>query len=136
MERIDHGVGIADRLNEWRVLCRLSSSSVDVGRAFSSRWLGIEIWLAIKWCVRVVVFLSWAINRDLNGDLSSLNLLAIHVAACLLLQLFTSERDETEAATLAWLVAGLELADHKLGDGAEGNLGRGGRVVGEDLKQL
>jgi hypothetical protein len=52
------------------------------------------------------------------------------------LHLFTRESDEAEAATLARLVAGLEFADHELGNRAECDLGGGRGVVGEDLEQL
>jgi hypothetical protein len=52
------------------------------------------------------------------------------------LQLLTRERDEAEATALARLVAGLELANHELGDRAKGDLSSGGGVVLEDLEEL
>lgn len=85
---------------------------------------------------RVLVLLSWAVDGDLDGNLATLNLLAVHVGARLLLELLARERHEAETAALAWLVAGLKLADHELGDGTKGDLGGGGRVVGEDLEEL
>lgn len=90
----------------------------------------------LSWSGWVLVLLAGAVDRDLNSNLATLNLLAVHVGAGLLLKLLTRERHEAETTTLARLVAGLELADHELGDWAEGNLGGGGRVVGEDLEEL
>ena len=120
----------------WCGLSSLCGGSVDVGGALGGGWLSISLGGTLDWSVRVLVLLAWAIDRDLNGDLATLDLLAVHVVASLLLQLLTSERDETEAATLAWLVACLEFADHELGDRSKGNLGGGWGVVGEDLEEL
>jgi hypothetical protein len=84
----------------------------------------------------VVILLAGGVDSDLDGDLTALNLLAVHLVASLLLELLGAESDETEATALAGLVAGLELLDHEAGDGAEGDLGGGGGVVLEDLKKL
>ena len=115
---------------------RLCGDSSGVGRALGGRRLGIGLGLTLDWGIWVLILLAWTVNRDLNGDLATLDLLAVHVVACLLLQLFTSECNEAEATALAWLVAGLELANHELGDWAESNLCGSWRVVGEDLEQL
>ena len=121
----------------WRfVLSDLCCGSVDVGRTLGGGWLSIGLGGTLNWSTWVLVLLAWAVDRDLNGDLATLDLLAVHVVACLLLQLLTSERNEAEATTLARLVACLELADHELGDRSKGNLGGGWVVVGEDLEKL
>lgn len=86
--------------------------------------------------VNVVVLLAGRVNRDLNGDLAALDLLAVHLGASLLLELLRAECDETEATALAGLATSLELLDHEAGDGAEGDLGLGGGVVLEDFKKL
>ena len=86
--------------------------------------------------LEVVVLLARRVDRDLNGDLTALDLLAVHLAASLLLELLGAEGDETEATALAGLTTSLELLDHEAGDGAEGDLGLGGGVVLEDLKEL
>jgi hypothetical protein len=86
--------------------------------------------------VNVVVLLAGRVDRDLNGDLTALDLLSVHLLARLLLELLGAECDETETTALAGLTTGLELLDHEAGDGAEGDLGLGGGVVLEDLKEL
>lgn len=118
------------------VVSTLCGSSVDVGRALCGRWLGVSLRITLNWGVRILVLLARAVNGDLDSDLTALDLLAVHLLACLLLQLFTSERNEAKAAALAWLVAGLELAHHELGDGTESDLGGGRLVLVEDLEQL
>jgi len=85
---------------------------------------------------RGVVLLAGGVDRDLNGDLTALDLLAVHLGASLLLELFGTKGDETEATALAGLTASLELLDHETGDWAEGDLGLGGGVVLEDLEKL
>jgi hypothetical protein len=84
----------------------------------------------------VVILLAGGVNRDLNGDLTALDLLAVHLGASLLLKLLGTKGDETETTALAGLTASLELLDHETGNGAEGDLGLGGGVVLEDLKKL
>lgn len=83
-----------------------------------------------------IIFLSGRVNRDLNGDLTALDLLAIHLVASLLLELLRAQGDETETTALARLTASLELLDHEAGDRAKGDLGLGGGVVLEDLEEL
>lgn len=86
--------------------------------------------------VDIVVLLSGAVNGDLDGNGTTINLLAIHLANGLGLELLVGEADETETAGLAALVASLELLDHEAGNGAQGNLGTDGLVGGEDLLEL
>ena len=83
-----------------------------------------------------IILLAGGVNRDLNGDLTALNLLAVHLSASLLLELLGAEGNETEATALARLTASLELLNHEAGDGAEGDLGLGGGVILEDLEEL
>ena len=92
--------------------------------------------LAIGGRVGSVVLLTGGVDRDLNCDLTTLDFLAVHLGASLLLELLRAEGNETETTALAGLTAGLELLDHEAGDGAEGDLGLGGGVVLEDLKKL
>lgn len=84
----------------------------------------------------VVVLLSGGVDGDLDGDLTALDLFAVHLSASLLLKLFRSEGNESEATALASLTTSLELLDHESGDGAKGDLGGGGLVVLEDLEEL
>ena len=115
---------------------RLSRSSVDRGGTFGNGWLAVDIRCAFKQGARVFVLLAGAINRDLDGDLTTLNLFAVHLGARLLLQLFTREGAEAAATTLARLIASLELANHEFGDRAKSDFGSGRRVIGEDLEEL
>jgi len=84
----------------------------------------------------MIILFSRGVDRDLNSDLTSLNLLAIHLFTCLLLKLLGAKRDEAKTTALARLVTSLELLDHEAGDGTESNFGGGGRVVLEDLEEL
>ncbi len=120
----------------WKGVPPLGSRSVDVGRSFSRGWVAVDISLTLQQGIWILVFLARAVNRDLNSDLAALDLLAIHLGARFLLHLFTREGDETEAAAFAWLVTGLELADHELGDRTESDFGGGWRVIGEDFEEL
>jgi hypothetical protein len=86
--------------------------------------------------LHVVVLLAGRVNRDLNGDLTALDLLSVHLVASLLLEFLRAEGNETETTALARLTASLELLDHEAGNRAEGNLGLGGGVVLEDLEEL
>jgi len=92
--------------------------------------------LAVGGRVGSIILLTGGVDRDLNGDLTALNFLAVHLGASLLLELLRAEGNETETTALAGLTAGLELLDHEAGDGAEGDLGLSGGVVLEDLKKL
>lgn len=83
-----------------------------------------------------IVLLSGAVNGDLDRNGATVNVLAVHLADGLGLELLGSQVDESEATGLAALVASLQLLDHETGDGTEGNLGRNGRVVGEDFLEL
>jgi len=86
--------------------------------------------------VDIVILLSGAVNGDLDGNGTTINLLAVHLANSLGLELLVGKADKTEAAGLAALVASLELLDHEAGNGAQGNLGTDGLVGGEDLLEL
>lgn len=68
------------------------------------------------------VFFSGAVDGNLDRDLATFDLLAIHLLDSLLLQLLRGESDETEASSLARFVACGELFDHETWDGAESNL--------------
>jgi hypothetical protein len=91
---------------------------------------------ALALTVDVVILLARRVDRDLNGDLTTLDLLAVHLLTSLLLELLGAECDETETTALAGLTASLQLLDHEAGNRAKGDLGLGGRVVLEDLKEL
>lgn len=82
------------------------------------------------------VFLAWAVDGDLDCDLSSFNLLAVHFGNSLLLQLLRFQSDETEASTLSGLVSGLKFLDHESGDWSKGDLGRERLVLGEKFLEL
>lgn len=84
----------------------------------------------------VVVLLAGGVDRDLNGNLTALDLLAVHLGASLLLKLLRTKGNETEATALAGLTASLKLLDHETGNGAESDLGLSGGVVLEDLEEL
>ena len=106
---------------------RLSSSSGTVGRlnsSFSSR------------CIDFLIGLVWAVNGDLDSDLTTLNLLSVHLVDSLLLLLLRGEGDETEATSLTGLVAGLELLDHETRDWAKGDLGRRWLVSSKEFLEL
>lgn len=92
--------------------------------------------LAFGGMLLVVVLLAGGVDGNLDGDLTALNLLAVHLSASLLLQFLGAESNKTEATALAGLATSLELLNHETGDGAEGDLGRGRGVVLEDLKEL
>lgn len=83
-----------------------------------------------------VVFLAGAVNGDLDRNGAAVNLLAVHLADSLGLELLRGQVHETEAASLAALVAGLKLLNHETGDGAESDLGGNGLEVLEDLLEL
>lgn len=84
----------------------------------------------------VNVFLAWAIDGDLDGDLAAINFLAVHLGDGLLLQFLGGKRDETEATALAGFVACLKFSDHKARDGTESDLGGGRLVCGEKFLEL
>lgn len=84
----------------------------------------------------VVVLLARRVDGDLDSDFAALDLLAVHLGAGLLLQVLGSQSNEAEATALAGLVAGLELLDHKAGNGTESDLGGRGFVVLEDFQKL
>lgn len=83
-----------------------------------------------------VILLARAVDRDLDRNLTALDLLSVHFVDGLLLELLRGKGDEAEPTALAALVAGLQLLDHKARNGAQGDLGGGRLVVGEDLLEL
>lgn len=86
--------------------------------------------------VRSIVFLAGAVDRDLDGNLTAFNLLAIHLLDSLVLLLLRVQGDETKATAFTGLVTGLELLDHEARNGTQGDLGRDGLVGGKDLLEL
>ena len=86
--------------------------------------------------LRVDVLLAWAIDGDLDGNLTAFDLLAIHLADSLLLQFLRAKRDESETTALARLTTSLELLHHVALDGTESDLGGSGIVSGEELLEL
>lgn len=82
------------------------------------------------------IFLAGAINSDLDSNLTSFNLLAVHLGDSLLLELLRGESDEAEATALASLTTSLKLLDHEAGNGAKSDLGRDRVVDGEQLLEL
>ena len=82
------------------------------------------------------IFFAWAVNGNLDCDLTTLDLLAVHLVHCLLLLLLGSQGDEAEATSLTCFAASLELLDHEARDGTEGNLGRGRLVGSEEFFEL
>jgi hypothetical protein len=116
---------------------RLSGGSrgFDAGRALGGAG-GLSLGGTVSGRVGVLVLLARAVNSDLDGNLATLDLLAVHIGTGLLLHLLSGKGNKTEATALARLVAGLELADHEFGDGTESNLGGGRLVLSEDLEEL
>jgi hypothetical protein len=86
--------------------------------------------------IGLLVGLVGAVDGHLDGDLTSLNLLSVHLVDSLLLQLLGSQGNESETSALAGLTAGLKLLNHESGDGSESNLGRRGLVDLEELQKL
>jgi len=89
-----------------------------------------------SWGVGFLVGLVWAVDGDLDSDLTTLDLLAVHLRDSLLLLLLGCESDEAEATTLAGLVASLELLDHEAGNWAKGDLGGSWLVGSEEFLEL
>src|SRR5262245_35593027 len=69
-----------------------------------------------------VILLARAVDCNFDGNFTSLDLLTMHFANSFGLKSFGPKGNETEAATLAGLAAGLKLLDHIAGDGTERNL--------------
>ena len=83
-----------------------------------------------------LVSLVGAVDSHLDGNLSPINILAVHLLHGLLLQLLRSKGHEAKAAALALLAAGLKLLDHESGNGSQGDLSRERLVGSEELLQL
>jgi hypothetical protein len=105
-----------------------SRSVVLLGSGRSNLFVGRSI--------DILIFLSGAVNGNLDGDDATINILAVHLADGLGLKFLRGKVNESEAASLATLVASLQLLDHETGDRAKGNLGRDGLVGGENLLEL
>jgi hypothetical protein len=131
-------VQVGAKLGSRTFVDRLSGGSrgLDAGRALGGARLGVSLGGTIGGRVGVLVLLARAVNSDLDGDLATLDLLAVHIGTGLLLHLLSGKSNKTEAAALARLVAGLELTDHEFGDGTESDLGGGRLVLSEDLEEL
>jgi hypothetical protein len=86
--------------------------------------------------VDVFVLLAWAVNGDLDCNLSALDLLAIHLRASLLLKLLRRKGNETESTTFARFVAGLEFLDHETRNRAKRDLCPCRVEVFEDFQEL
>lgn len=108
----------------------LLSWSRSRGRSRSSSLLRLGL------SVNIIVFLTGAVDGNLHSDDAAINVLAVHLANSLGLELLRGKVDEAKATGLAALVASLQLLDHEAGDGTQGNLGRDGLVGGEDLLEL
>lgn len=89
-----------------------------------------------SWSIGIIVGLVWAVDGDLDGDLTTLDLLSVHLSNGLLLHLLRGKSNETESTSLAGFVAGLELLDHEAGDGAKGDLGGGWLISSEEFLEL
>lgn len=114
---------------------RLCGDSSGVGRALGGGRLAVHLGLVALKHGFAVIFLAGAVDCNLDSNFTALNLLAVHLAARLLLELLGSKSDEAETTTLAWFIASLQLLDHEAGDWAKGNLGGGGGVVLEELHE-
>lgn len=92
--------------------------------------------LLISRGVDVLILLSGAVDSDLDSDDAAINVLAVHLGNSLVLEFLRGKVDETETASLATLVTGLQLLDHETGDRTQSNLGGDGLVSGKDFLQL
>lgn len=119
-------------VNRRKTSCLSSSRGVLLAR---SRGGGGGL-LGLLSRVEGVILLAGAVDGDLDSDLTTLNLLGVHLLDGLLLLLLGAEGDETEATALTALVASLELLDHETRNGTQGDLGRDGLVGVEELFEL
>ena len=86
--------------------------------------------------VGFLIGLVRAVDGDLDSNLTTLNLLSVHLLNSLVLLFLGAKGDETEATALTALVAGLELLDHETRNGAQGDLGRDRVEASEDVLEL
>jgi hypothetical protein len=84
----------------------------------------------------LLIRLVRAVNGNLDGNLTALNLLSVHLRNSLLLELLGSQSDEAETTTLAGLTTSLELLDHKSGNRSKSDLGGRGLISLEKLNKL
>jgi hypothetical protein len=108
-------------------LCSGSLSDCAVG-ILSSSFSG--------WGVGIIIGLVWAVNGDLDSDLTTFNLLAIHLVDGLLLLFLGSKSNESESTTFARFVASLKLLDHETWDWSKGDLGGGWLISSEEFLEL
>src|SRR5271168_3921176 len=83
-----------------------------------------------------VVFLARAVDGHLDCDLATLDLLAVHLVDCFLLQFLRTKSDEAEATALARFVASLQFLNHEARDWTESNFRRGWLVGLEEFLEL
>jgi hypothetical protein len=86
--------------------------------------------------ILLLVGLIGAVDSNLDGNLTTLNLLSVHLSNSLLLELLGSKSDKSEATTLAGLTTSLKLLDHESRDGTKSDLGRRGLISLEKLNKL
>jgi hypothetical protein len=84
----------------------------------------------------LLIGLVRAVNGNLDGNLTALNLLSVHLSNSLLLELLGSQSDETETTTLAGLTTSLKLLDHESGNRSKSDLGGRGLISLEKLNKL
>lgn len=76
------------------------------------------------------------VDGNLDGDLTTVDNLSVHLLNGLLLHLLGAKVDEAETTSLAGLTASLELANHITGNGAQGNLGGLGAISSKEFLEL
>src|SRR3954454_19987159 len=113
-------------------LPRLQSVKLWLGALCSNNLLSGTI-LRVNLAFFSTILLAWAVNGNLDGDLTPFNLLVVHLGDCLLLELLRTESDEAKTPALARFVTSQEFLDHETGDGTEGDLGRDRFVGGKEF---
>ena len=86
--------------------------------------------------ILLLVGLIRAVDSNLDGNLTTLNLLSVHLSNSLLLELLGSKSDKSEATTLTGLTTSLKLLDHESRDRTKSDLGRRGLISLEKLNKL
>lgn len=122
-------------VNRRKTSCLSSSRGVLLARSRGGGGGG-GLLLGLLSRVEGVILLAGAVDGNLDSDLTTLNLLGVHLLDGLLLLLLGAEGDETEATALTALVASLELLDHETRNGTQGDLGGDGLVGVEELLEL
>ena len=83
-----------------------------------------------------IVFLPRAVDGDLDCNLTTLDVLAIHLLDGLVLHFLVLQSNEAKATAFAGFVASLELLDHESWDRTEGDLGRRWLIGSEEFFEL